>query len=717
MNAVAEPIESLRQEDRDGDEINLLEYWRILRERQWWVIGTAFAVVFLTLVFTLLATPIYRAGSTLQIERDTMKIVEFEGLQPTESPMDRDFYQTQYELLKSRSLARRVIQDLRLTANKQFEKDMAKVDEDLTDKANGQAVSASTRQQAREAAMIELVQEELGIEPVRNSRLVRVNFDSPDPLLAARVANAYADGFIASNLERRFDASSYAKKYLEERLTQLKGKLEDSEKELVAFSETERIVSVGDDKPSLDAQNLSDLNAALAVAQGSRIKAEAMWAQASTGNGMGLPQVVANLLIQKLREQRSTLMAEYQNNLGTYKADYPNMVQLSNQIAEADRQINVEVGNIRDAIRAEYQAALAQETLLRERITGLKGDVLDLQSRSIQYNILRREAETNRQLYDALLQRYKEIGVAGGVGANNISVIDRAVAPDKANSPRKLLNLAVGMLLGGFLGVLLAFLMHHLDNTVHDPKALEAITGLPVLGAIPRLEQGMTTAQAANDLRSPFAEAYRSVRTALQFATVHGLPRSLLITSASPSEGKSTTAHELARNIAQLGKRVVLVDADLRNPSVHKTTGLSSAMGLSNLLAGARELADVLQHLPNEKLSVITSGPLPPNPPELLAGDSLARLLAQLREQFDMVILDGPPVLGLADAPLLANQAEATVMVAAAEDTRNDALRVSLQRLKAARARVLGAVLTRFDLKRKGEGYGYTYYAYGGSSD
>ncbi|HEY5805586.1 MAG TPA: polysaccharide biosynthesis tyrosine autokinase [Lysobacter sp.] len=717
MNAVANTIDAPRQDVRDDDEINLLQYWGILRERQWWVIGIAAAVVFLTLVLTLLATPVYRAGSTLQIERDTMKIVEFEGLQPTESPMDRDFYQTQYELLKSRSLARRIVQDLRLTTDKHYQEEMAQVDEDIADKADGQAVKASVRQQAREAALVESVLESLSIDPVRNSRLVRVNFDSPDPGLAARVANAYAEGFIASNLERRFDASSYARKFLEERLAQLKGKLEDSEKELVAFSESARIVSVGDDKPSLDAQNLSDLNAALAIAQGTRIKAEAMWAQASAGNGMGLPQVVANLLIQKLREQRSTLMAEYQNNLGTYKPDYPNMVQLRNQIDEANRQINTEVGNIRDAIRAEYQAALAQETLLRDRITGLKGDVLDLQSRSIKYNILRREAETNRELYDGLLQRYKEIGVAGGVGANNISVIDRAIVPERAHSPRALLNLAAGLAFGLGLGVLMAFLVHHLDSTVHDPKALAVASGLPVLGAIPRLEQGVTTAQAAVDLRSPFAEAYRSVRTALQFATVNGLPGSLLITSTGPGEGKSTTAHELARNIAQLGKRVVLVDADLRNPSVHKATGLSSAMGLSNLLAGARELDDVLQHVPGDKLYVITSGPLPPNPPELLAGDLLPKLLAQLQERFDLVVLDGPPVLGLADVPLLANLAESTIVVASADDTRKDALRVALQRLKAARARVIGAVLTRFDLKRTGEGYGHTYYAYGGAPD
>ncbi|MDR0181656.1 polysaccharide biosynthesis tyrosine autokinase [Lysobacter sp. UC] len=710
MSAVVENM--IGAEARDEDQINLVEYWNILRRRWRLALGVALATVFAALVFTLLATPIYRAGTTLQIERDTMKVVAFEGIEPTESPLDRDFYQTQYELLKSRSLARRVIQDLKLTADPTYEAYVEAADEEADTRSNGKAIAESARRQLREEAIVEPVLESLSIEPVRNSRLVRVNFDSPDPDMSAKVANAYGNAFIASNLERRFQASSYAKKYLEERLAQLKDRLEDSERQVVAFSEQEQIVAVSDDKPSLDAQSLGDLNSALAAAEGTRMKAEALWRRASEGDGMALPQVVANPLIQKLREQKAGLEATYQNSLATFKPDYPNMVQLDQQIAEAKRQIAAEVSNIRQAVKIDYEAALAQENLLKSRIAELKGDVLNLQGRSIQYNILKREAEKNRQLYDGLLQRYKEIGVAGGIGANNISVIDVATPPSKASYPRKLLNLAIGLVLGVFLGVLAAFVVHYLDNTVRDPKALESESGLAVLGAIPRLRDGETPQQAAGDLRSPFAEAYRSVRTALQFATTHGLPGTLLITSAGPSEGKSTSALELAQNIAQLGKRVVLVDADLRGASVHKATGLSASKGLSSLLSGACGMNEAVQSWRNGSLSVITSGPLPPNPPELLGSDALPALLAQLREYFDVVVLDGPPILGLADAPLLANHAEATMIVVAAQTTRTDALQAAIRRLRFARARLIGAVLTRFDLDAGDEHYGYGYGAH-----
>ncbi|MGN6512106.1 MAG: GumC family protein [Lysobacteraceae bacterium] len=715
MNDLSRPqLPATPAEERDDDEINLLEYWQVLRDRRWLVAGVAAAVFVLALALTLLMTPVYRASSTLQIERDTIKVVDVEGLQPVESPTDRDFYQTQYELLQSRSLARRVIQDLRLAANPQFAGEVADADAAFAEAPR--ASRPASKQEAEELALVEPMLERLTIEPVRNSRLVKVNFDSPDPQLAARVANAWSQAFIVANLERRFDASSYARKYLEERLAQLKGRLEDSEKQLVAFATSEQIVSVGDGKPSLSAQNLSDLNASLAAAQDARIKAEAEWRQASVGSGLGIPQAVANPLIQRLREQRTTLAGQYQEKLRTFKPDYPDMQQLKGQIDELDRQIAGEIANIRAAIKAEYDAAKAQESLLASRIEGLKGDVLDLQGRSIQYNILKREADTNRQLYDALLQRYKEIGVAGNVGANNISVVDRADVPDRPHSPRIALNLAVGLLLGAFAGVLAAFLREHLDRSVHAPRDVEALLQCPVLGVVPMLDAGTTPAQAASDVRSPFAEAYRSIRTALQFATTHGLPRTLLLTSPGPGEGKTTSAMELARNMAQLGRRVLLVDADLRNPSVHRLLGLSNTQGLSSILSGAIEPKAAVRDTAEANLSVMTAGPLPPSPPELLAGEALPHLLETLRHQFDVIVLDGPPVLGLADAPLLAHHAEATLLVAAAEATRRDALRGAQQRLLGAQARLLGALLTRFDLKAKGDSYGYGgygYYAYG----
>ena len=708
MQNPAFPLEA--QEARNDDEIDLREYWQVLRNQRWLILGVTAAVLATALVLTLLATPIYRATSMLQIERDSLQVVNVEGVIPTESGPQNDFYTTQYELLKSESLAQRVAENLGLAQHPQFAKRLEEVGADLP---------AAQQKQARDRAVSRALLDDLTIAPVRNSRLVRVNFDSPDPPLAARVANAWGDAFIAATLERRLDASSYARQYLEERLAQTKARLEDSEKELVQFASDEEIVSVGDDKPSLSAQNLSDLNASLAKAQDERIQAEAAWNQASQGSGLGLPQVVENQLIQRLRESRSQVAAEYQDKLGTFKPEYPDMQRLQGQIREYDRQIASEVGNIRNSVKARYDAALAQEQLLQQRIQGLKGDVLDLQNRSIQYNIIRRDADTNRELYNALLQRYKEIGVAGGVGANNISIVDRAQVPQNRFKPSLARNLAIALLLGLMLGVLLAFGRHFLDRSLHSPQAVEGLIGRPVLGIIPRLAQNTSPEQASTDLRSPFSEAYRSVRTALQFATAHGLPHTLLITSASASEGKSTTARELSRNIAQLGKRVLLVDADLRNPSIHRLTGLSNSVGLSSVLSGAAEPMAAVQPGKEPNLSVITSGPLPPNPPELLAGEGLGRMLESLGGQFDVIVLDGPPVLGLADAPLLAHQVESTILVATADKTRSDSLAGAFKRLQSAQANVIGAVLTQFDLN-KGSDYGYggyTYYSYGGKPD
>jgi succinoglycan biosynthesis transport protein ExoP len=688
-----------------GGEIDLRNYWRILRDRRWIVLGVLGIVFVLGLASTLLTTPTYQASSTIEIEHDTIKVVNTEGVTPADTAFDRDFYQTQYELLRSRSLALRVIQDLQLTGHPYFSKMLGRP----TGKGPEQV-------RARQQALVGPVLDALNIEPIRNSRLVRISFDSADPQLAAGIANAYADAFITSNIERRFGASAYAKKYLEERLAELKTRLEDSEKQLVGFARQEQIVSTGDNQPSLSAQNLSELNGMLAQAQEARIKTETEANLSMQGSGLGLPQVVDSTLIQSLRQARALLASQYQEKLKIYKPDYPEMQQLQGQIAESDRQIAAEVANIRTSLNQRYQSARGQEDLLRGRIDALKTDVLDLANRSIRYNILKRETATNQELYNALLQRYKEIGVAGGIGANNISVVDRAEVPGGPYKPNLTRNLALALMLGLALGVLTAGALHYLDRRIHSVKALEALTGLPSLGVVPLLPTGITPTAASADLRSPFSEAYRSVRTALQFSTAHGLPRSLLISSPGPGEGKTTTAAELAHNIAQLGRRVALVDADLRNPSLHKLFAVGNAVGLSSVLAGAADLGAALQTTKEQNLMLLTSGPLPPNPPELLGGDGLVTLMEELVKRFDVVVLDGPPVLGLADAPLLASRADATLLVVTAEVTKKDTIRSALHRFAATHSRVIGTLLIRYDLRNKGEyGYGgYDYYAYGG---
>ncbi|KFN46771.1 hypothetical protein N790_08115 [Arenimonas malthae CC-JY-1] len=705
----------------DSDEINLLDYWRIIVKRRWTVLATLGIVVVTALVGTLLMTPIYRASTTVQIERDTIKVVEVEGFTPTESPADRDFYQTQYELLKSRSLAQRVISQLNL-ANDPVYLEMSRPspwrallgggddeEETLT------AAEADSREDAKMSRMITGFLANLSIEPVRNSRLVRVHYDSPDPAYSQRVVNAVAEAYIAANLERRFDASSYAKTYLEDRLQQLKLKLEDSEKQLVEFAQREKIVDANDGS-SLSTQSLGELNSAVAKAQDERIRAEARWRQAEAATGMGLASVLDSSIVQTLQETRAKLQAEYQDKLRVFKPAFPEMQQLKAQIDELDKQLGAEVANIKASIRAEYQAALAQEQLLKAQVGALKDEVLDLQSRSIQYNILKREVDTNRQQYDALLQRYKEIGIAGGVGTNNISIVDRAEVPTNKHKPRLALNLAVALLLGLFGGVLLAFVFEHLDDTLKSPEDVEKQMGLSVLGVIPMLKAPMTPAKALEDPRSAFAEAYRSVRTALQFSTDTGVPRCLLVTSASPSEGKSTTALTLAKNFAQLGKRVLIIDGDLRNPSLHRSLDKPNDIGLSNYLAGAAKATEVIHATDSPHLMFMPTGPLPPNPAELLMGPKMLSLISIASEKFDQVIIDGPPVMGLADAPILANMASGTLLVVEAGETRISLARNALKRLYAARAHVIGALLTKFSAKHAGYAYGYggyNYYSYG----
>lgn len=708
----------------DGDEIDLLAYWRILVKRRWLVLSILGGVVALALLATLMATPIYRATAVLQLEKEGQQVVQVEGVQPGgDSGWDPDFLTTQYELIRSRSLAERVANELNLT-----EAALERISAPgwtsrmlalLRPKAKEAPTEAETKvdaaSQLRTAASV--VRGGLSVEPVRSSRLVKIHYDSPSPQFSARVANAISEGFIASGLERRFGASSYAKTFLEDQLKLTKAKLEQSERQLVAFAQKENIVNTGEGGQSLATQNLTQLNAALAAAQDQRIRAEARWRQASSG---AMPaDMIGNSNIRPLQQQKAVLQGTYQQKLQTFKPDYPEMQQLKGQIDELNRQIAQETGGVRASVRAEYSAAAAQERMLMNQIAALRTQALDVDGRSIQYNILKREVDTNRELYDGLLQRFKEVGVAGDVRSNNISIIDRAEVPSGRFKPSLFRNLAMGLLLGSMLGVLIAFLLEFLDDTLKTPDDVEQKLRLAVLGIIPRLGPKENLLSVAKDTRSSFSEAYRSVRTALQFATDHGVPKTLLVTSTGPGEGKSTTALALARNFAELGKRVLLIEADMRNPSLHRTLGLQGhGVGLSNLLAGGATLSQSTVEAPEERFKVILAGPLPPNPAELLSGSKLVSALTIAREHYDQIIIDGPPVLGLADAPILSNVVEGTLLVVNSSKTRISAAQAALKRLLTARARVVGALLSKYDPKTAGYGYGYgyqyeSYYAYG----
>ena len=722
----AQVLDLLRENNSDNpDQIDLLAYWRMLVKRRWLIAALVAAGAAIALVMTLKATPMYRATAVVKIDTASQSIVQM-GEFGSPYDWDPDFLTTQIGVLTSRSLAERVAEDLRLDAaalaRLQPPSWLERLKGTLKPTTAAGPSQDSPPPQPADAAMAAAeraagtgtIMGGLSVQPQLNSRLVDIAFSSPSPEFAARAANAVADGYIAQELERTFGASSYAKSYLEEQLNLTKARLEQSERDLVEFAQKENLVNVGEGQ-SLAGQNLGTINTSLAEAQAQRIRAQARWSQLQANDS--LPQdLMAASLVPALRSQRADLQRQYQEKLQVFKPDYPDMQRLKSQVDEMDRQISAEIASVRRSVRAEFDAAVAQEQLLKGQLSSLRDESLDTDSRSIQYNILRREADTNRQLYDSLLQRYKMVGASSDARPNNITIIDRAQVPGGAYSPNGARNLAIGLFLGLLLGVALALLLEFLDDTIKTPEDVEQKLRLSVLGIIPRLGAKQSVAAAAQDLRSPFSEAYRSVRTALQFSTDHGVPRTLLLTSAGPGEGKSTSALSLARNFAQLGKRVLLIEADMRNPSLHRSLAATpTGKGLSSLLAGAATLQEVVLPSGEAQLDVIFAGPLPPNPAELLSGTRLVSLLSIAGQHYDQVVIDGPPVMGIADGPLLANGADGTLLVVDSGSTKIGNAQAALKRLLVARARVIGVLLTKYNPKAAGHGYHYeSYYAYGG---
>lgn len=694
----------------------LLEGLRILVKRKWLIVSVTVAALALGIVNTLMITPLYTSTVRLQIDRNVTKVIEGGSTTPVEA-MDADFLRTQYELLQSRAMAERVAAGLRLGEDSEFFRSrqfspLAFAGSLL--RGPGQKTESMVPDPAsslRAAAGIVLGNR--AVRPLTGSRLVDISYSDPSPTRAQAIAAAYADAFIASNLDKRFQANSYAKTFLEDQIKQLKLRLEDSERVLLEFAEREQIVIVNE-KSSNAENNLAAANAALGSIISERIRNEQLWSQVSTATAINLPQLLTNGVIDGLRSRRNLLVTEYQEKLETYKPSYPSMVQIKNKISEIDRQLTAEVATIKSSYKAAFENSRNQEQELKKRIDVLREEVLDLQKRSIQYNILKREVDTNRSLYDGLLQRFKEVDIAGGVGANNVFVIDRAEVPGGPSSPQMSRALMLALLMGLGAGCAAAYVLERLDDTLRSASEVERIGGLATLGIVPKMSNEIALTSGMAEPRSAISEAYRSLCTALQFSSDSGLPRSLFITSAGPSEGKSFTSLAIARHFANMGLKVLIVDADLRNPSLHHKLKLDNSIGLSNYLTGACAPPDAFQGTDIANLAFMSSGPLPPNAADLLGGARLHSLLSVGLEIFDLIVLDGPPVMGLADAPLLASAAAGTVFVVGAGQARAGVFGGALRRLHFARAQLLGTVLTKYDAAAAGYGYEYGYgYGYG----
>ena len=697
------------------------QYLRIAFRWRHVIIGTTVACVLLSLLVTLLMTPKYTAVATVEIARDASKVTDFQGVERETSAFDQEFYQTQYGLLQSRALSEQVANQLQLVDDPTFFSRFkySKTAPAFQLVSNHYPVPGRAE---RQRVAGEILLRNLVIAPARLSRLVDISFTSPDAIFSTRVANAWAESFIKSNLERKVQATSYGRDLLQGQLALQKDRLDESQRQLVAYASQQQIINLptqgtaanGAAAPerSIVADDLAALNTALTQATLDRIRTEARYKQA--GHTGASAEALTNPAINSLRQRRAELAADYSRLLVQFEPGYPAARAIKTQIDQLDRAISREESRVTGSQLADYREAQVREQALQTRVDQLKTNYLDLRRRSIQYNIYQQEVDTNRALYDGLLQRYKEIGVAGGVGVNNISVVDAADAPQRPSSPRLLLNLAIGLLAGLGLGSLLAFALEQMDEAFADPSEVTSRLGLPLLGSVPKVSDDTDPRRELMDRKSSLVDAYLTVQTNLGFTTEHGVPRSFAVTSTRPAEGKSTTALALATTLTRAQRRVILIDGDMRSPSVHMLGGVDHNRGLSNFLSGDDDIASLTFPMADLGFVAMSAGPIPPNAAELLTGDRLSLLIDRLLQDFDHVVVDSPPVMGLADAPLIASRVEGVVYAVESHGTRSTMVKTALARLASANARISGGVLTKFEARKAHYGYGYEYgYSYG----
>lgn len=706
---------------RDG--IDLWSIIALVRRNLLLILSIVMIAVALGLVVTLLTTPRYTASASVQINQSTDQVLETQDVTPVDAIQDADrFLQTQTDILRSRGMVIRVAQRLGLFNDpKFFERMNAKAPE-----LSGQGVSNQQRE-----AVIKLIDDNLDIALPRNSRVVTISFNSPTPSFAAKMANTFADEFIKANLERRFESTGYARDFLARQLTDAKQKLESSERALNEYARSAgliRTVTPGDaangggqTSTSVTTASLLQLNTAANDARSARIAAEEKWRAISGVPLTSIPDVLANQAYQALIAQRTQAQADLETERSKHLDSHPSVILLKARVSEIDQQVNALARGIRDSIHNQYESARLREQELMAQVNNYKSATLDEQDRSVRYNILAREADTNRTLYEGLLQRYKEVSAASGITVNNISIVDQADVPIKPTSPKLLINLVLAMLLGMAVAAGVVLMREQLDDVVRSPDDLESKLGLRLLGVIPSVPDG-DIRQSIQDPRSTVTESYSALRTSIIYSTPTGLPQLILFTSSQAGEGKSTSAYALAMSLAKLGKRTCLAEVDLRRPLMARSIGIDTApgTGMTALLTSDADLRTALLPTEQPNLSVICAGAVPPGPTELLSSARFLQIVEQLRERFEVVILDGPPTLGLADAPILSSIADATVYVVEANRQHRGSAKTAIRRLRAARGNLIGALLTKFNPEKAGAAYGYYgygYYAYGHQHD
>jgi succinoglycan biosynthesis transport protein ExoP len=711
------------------------DYVRVLLKRKWSVFACLLTVFSVVGIASLKMTPVYEASGSIAINKPDSSLGNFNN-SPT---FNLDYYdpteiETEVKILQSDLLALQVVKDLGLDRRPEFGGKAAPPSPSSLDLAPDPLQADPSRT----SGLLSNFRGNLKVALAPNTKIIEVHFRSADKVLAANVVNKLMEDYTENNFKSRFDSTMQAEEWLKNQLVDLQMKVENSQEKLVRYQKEHEILGI-DEKQNITTAKLDELNKALTAAESERMNKESVYrlvqsgdadtvASASTAlEAAGTGTQSASTLLEGLRTKEADLRIQAAELNTQFGPSYPKLAQLNNQLKEIDAQILLETRKVAGKIRGQYLAAVQRETMLHDALEKQKQEENKLNESAIEYSILKRDLESYRTLYEGLMEKMKEAGVSAGLKSNNFRIVDVARIPTSPIEPNIPRNLAFAFMLGLTSGVGLAFLLEGLDNTVRTTEQAQMISGLPPLGMIPMgsrtAREGasgkrlvIASSKEAVELvaqvrpQSQMAESYRAMRTSLLLSHLGAPPQVIMITSALPQEGKTTTSINCAVVLAQKGVRVLLIDADLRRPSIHKTLGMGPRSGLSNVLTGSATLQQTITRssiLPN--LSILPAGTPPPNPAELLASSNMRDVLEELRGQYDHIVVDTPPTLSVTDAVVLSPRADAIVLVIRSGQTTKQALRRSRDILAQVNARVSGVLLNAVDLSSPDYYYYYEY--------
>ena len=725
-----------------AEAASLRDYWQIVRKHQRIILICFLASIAVTALIVFSLTPVYTAKATLLIERKDPQVVNIK--QVLSEPVDADehsYYESQYEMLKSRRLAAEVIKGQRLDKNPDFIGNAAATNfiaalwtkplAWLNNLSAPNVPKIATDVHGVQSQLIDAYEGMLEIEPLKRSRLVRIAISSDNPVLAAQVANAHAGAFVRQGLNLRSEANEEARKFLESKLAELKARVQKSEAGLNRFRRDNGIISL-DDKENIVVDRLADLNKRLTDAEAERIGLEAQARLIKKRQYDSLPAVIANPLIQTLKSQVVQLEAEHAKLAAQFLPGYPRLAQVTAQLEESRSKLAQHIKSVVEGINSAYLAASGKERELRTQMDKQKSDAFALKDAAVNYAILAREADTNKQLYDSVLARFKEINIAGEIPASNVSILDRAEVPTRPSKPQKRSNLMLGALLGLMAGLGLALLLERLDDTLRTPDDVERYLRLPNLVLVPdvfslplsgnrqsvgRKKIGFNAKLCLPKLQSPpsndlslVSEAYRKLRTAISQSLPQKPPKIILFTSGTAGEGKTVTAANTAIMFAMLGNRSLLIDADLHRPTCHRVLRMQNSRGLVDYLVGRQVLERAIRSTSIANLFLLSGGSIASNPTELIGSKKMQDTLALLKDHYDFIFIDCPPVLPVSDAVVLSALADAMILVVRGQKTPKYLVKEAIAQLGTTQSKILGVVLNRVDITKAEYKYHYHYY-------